>query len=298
MPSQSPQLPMPAHRRHHPPWLKVRAPGGPEYEALRKLVHEQGLHTVCESATCPNIGECWNNRSLTIMILGNICTRRCGFCDVSTGRPGPVDAGEPQRVALALSRLNLKHAVITSVDRDDLPDGGAATWAETIRAIRRQSPFMTIEALIGDFKGRHGDQTLVFDSRPNILAHNLETVPRLSREVRPQARYDRSLELIGQAKAHGLKTKSGLMLGLGETLAEVKTVMEDLLSSGCDLLTLGQYLRPSKEHLPVARFVPPEEFQELGDFGMKIGYQHVEAAPLVRSSYHADKQAQMEFQVP
>lgn len=281
-------LPVP---RKSPPWLKVRAPGGANYQSLLKLVREQRLHTVCESASCPNIGECWSNRSLTIMILGNVCTRSCGFCDVLTGRPGTVDEDEPNRVAYVLSQLELRHTVITSVDRDELKDGGSTIWARTIEAVRRACPEMTIEALISDFKGRAEDLDRVFAARPDILAHNLETVPRLNRLVRPQAGYLRSLGVIQRAKSSGLLTKSGLMLGLGETDDEIREVMQDLVASGCDVLTLGQYLRPSPKHLPVTRFVPPEVFADFRVYGMSLGFKHVEAGPLVRSSYHADAQA-------
>jgi lipoic acid synthetase len=231
------------------------------------------------------------------MILGNVCTRSCGFCDVETGRPGAVDEDEPERVALVLSQLNLRHTVITSVDRDDLKDGGSTIWARTLEAARRLCPWMTLEALIGDFKGREADLDRVFGARPEILAHNLETVPRLNRKVRPQATYARSLAVISRAKSQGLQTKSGLMLGLGETLEEVQEVMRDLQSAGCDLLTLGQYLRPSPAHLPVERYVEPSEFQGLKAYGEMLGFRHVESGPLVRSSYHADRQAAAEFEV-
>lgn len=277
--------------RKFPPWLKVRAPGGKNYQALLALVKEQRLHTVCESASCPNIGECWSNRTLTIMILGNVCTRACGFCDVATGRPGTVDEDEPARVAHVLSQLELRHTVITSVDRDELKDGGAAIWARTITTVREKCPGMTIETLIPDFKGKAVDLDTVFAARPDILAHNLETVPRLNRRVRPQAGYLRSLGVLQRARAQGLLTKSGLMLGLGETLEEIREVMSDLHASGCEILTLGQYLRPSPKHLPVERFVSPEEFITLREYGEALGFLHVESGPLVRSSYHADSQA-------
>lgn len=277
--------------RKFPPWLKVRAPGGKNYQELLALVKEQRLHTVCESASCPNIGECWSNRTLTIMILGNICTRSCGFCDVATGRPGSVDEEEPERVAHLLSQLSLRHTVITSVDRDELKDGGARIWARTIEVVREKCPGMTIEVLIPDFKGREADMDAVFRARPDILAHNMETVPRLSRRVRPQAGYLRSLGVLQRARSQGLLTKSGMMLGLGETLEEVQEVMRDLYTSGCEIVTLGQYLRPSPRHLPVERFVTPEEFAQLREYGMSLGLKHVESGPLVRSSYHADSQA-------
>lgn len=280
-----------AIKRKFPEWLKVRAPGGENYHSLLRLVREQRLHTVCESASCPNIGECWSHRSLTIMILGNVCTRSCGFCDVLTGRPGTVDEDEPRRVAETLSQLGLRHTVITSVDRDELKDLGAGIWARTIQEVKRACPEMTLEVLIPDFKGRAAELDLVFATRPDILAHNLETVPRLNRRVRPQAGYLRSLGVIERARAQGLLTKSGLMLGLGERDDEIQEVMRDLFAAGCEVLTLGQYLRPSQKHLPVDRFVPPETFASLRAYGMSLGFKHVESGPLVRSSYHADQQA-------
>lgn len=282
----------PSMRQPKPPWLKVRLPGGDTYFELKRLVREQNLHTVCESASCPNIGECWSRRSLTIMILGGVCTRSCGFCDVPTGRPVGLDLEEPARVAEALSRLDLRHTVITSVNRDELPDGGSGVWAETVLAARAASPAMTIEVLIPDFKGSHSALQTVLDARPDIVAHNLETVPRLYRQVRPQADYAQSLELLERAKAAGFSTKSSLMLGLGESLAEVREVLRDLRAVRCDGLTLGQYLRPSSAHLPVVRFVPPEEFRELRLHALDLGFVHVASGPLVRSSYHADEQAQ------
>ena len=285
------KLPVLGQSRNHPEWLKVRAPGGPVYDSLKGMVQELGLHTVCESATCPNIGECWSRRSLTIMILGNICTRSCGFCDVITGRPGIADPNEPVRVAEAISRLNLRHVVITSVDRDDMEDGGAAIWAETIVRARERCPQTTIEVLVSDFQGIEADQETVFAARPDILAHNLETVARLQKSVRPQARYDRSLQVMTRARGAGLPAKSGLMLGMGETITEVEEALRDLVSAGCELVTLGQYLRPSPQHLPVQRFVPPDEFAHLKDLGLSLGFRHVESGPLVRSSYHADAQA-------
>lgn len=275
----------------HPRWMKVRAPGGPVYEEMRALVKEQKLHTVCESATCPNIGECWSRRSLTIMILGNICTRSCGFCDVITGRPGVVDINEPIRVAETIAHLKLRHVVITSVDRDDLDDGGASIWAETVTRVREKSPGTTIEILVPDFKGVADDLDTVFESKPEILAHNLETVERLQKSVRPQARYTRSLQVLSRARAAGLRVKSGLMLGLGETYGEIEAALRDLSSAGCHMMTLGQYLRPSPKHLPVDRFVPPEEFDALKKYALSLGFSHVESGPLVRSSYHADEQA-------
>ncbi len=276
--------------RRHPPWIKARLPAGETYLDVRRLVHEQKLHTVCESASCPNIGECWNRRALTIMILGDICTRSCRFCDVATGRPLPPDADEPRRVADTLAALGLRHTVITCVDRDDLPDGGAGHWAETVRRVKQRCPDMTLEVLTGDFKGRTEDVDTVLDAGPDVFAHNLETVPRLSREVRVQASYPRSYRVLEHAKARGAITKTGLMLGLGETLDEVREVLAEARAIGVDILTLGQYLRPSKQHLPIARYVEPAEFDRLKAEALALGFPHVESGPLVRSSYHADGQ--------
>ncbi len=273
-----------------PPWLKVRMPGGEGYNGLKSLVKELDLHTVCEEASCPNIGECWNARELTLMILGDTCTRSCGFCDVATGRPAPPDLDEPRRVAEALSRLDLAHAVITSVDRDELADGGASIWAETIRRVKQACPDMTLEVLVPDFRGSTAQADIVLAAKPDVFAHNTETVPRLYRTVRPQARYDWSVALLAHAKASGAITKTGLMLGLGETDDEVVAVMRDLAAAGTDILTLGQYLRPSRRHLAVERFVPPEGFAALAEQGRALGLRHVEAGPLVRSSYHAGSQ--------
>ena len=282
----------------HPPWIKARMPSGETFMDVRSLVHGLNLHTVCESASCPNIGECWNHRALTIMILGGVCTRSCQFCDVPTGRPEPVDTDEPRRVALALSSLNLRHTVITSVDRDDLPDGGAAIWAETIRRVREACPQMTLEVLTGDFKGNTADVDTVLRAAPHLFSHNLETVPRLSRQVRVQARYDRSYAVLAHAKKQGAVVKTGLMLGLGEELDEVKQVLEQLRGLGCDIVTLGQYLRPSLKHLPVARYVHPDEFAALKEWALALGFPHVESGPLVRSSYHADQQARALHNLP
>lgn len=275
-----------------PPWLKVRLSIKPEYFEVRNLVREAGLNTVCESASCPNIGECWSRRALTFMILGNVCTRSCGFCDVMTGRPGTVDADEPRRVADALAGLNLRYAVITSVDRDDLPDGGAAIWAETIRRIKAACPTMGLEVLTPDFKGNLDDVAVVVGARPDVFAHNIETVARLHAEVRPQARYARTLAVLAHAKAAGATTKSGLMLGLGEEDHEVVETMRSLRAHGVDIVNLGQYLRPSPRHLPVRRWVTPEQFEALADAGREMGFLHVEAGALVRSSYRADMQAE------
>jgi lipoic acid synthetase len=268
-------------------------PSGDGYFELRQLVREQKLHTVCESASCPNIGECWNRKSLTIMILGGICTRSCQFCDVPTGRPLPADPDEPRRVAETLAKLELRHTVITCVDRDDLADGGAAHWAETIRRCKELSPEMTLEVLTGDFKGDTSAVDTVLAAGPDVFAHNLETVPRLSRQVRVQASYPRSFAVLAHAKSRGAITKSGIMLGLGEDLDEVRSVINQLSELGLDILTLGQYLQPSLSHLQVARFVAPDEFADLREYALASGIPHVEAGPLVRSSYHADNQADL-----
>ncbi|WP_428268292.1 lipoyl synthase [Haliangium sp.] len=280
-------------RRRHPPWIKVKLPTQRSFFEVRDLVHGQKLHTVCESAGCPNIGECWSRRALTIMILGDICTRSCRFCDVSTGRPLPPDPDEPRRVAEMLRGLDLEHTVITCVDRDDLADGGAAHWAETIRRVKQACPTMSLEVLTGDFKGQTGDVDTVLAAEPDVFAHNLETVPRLSRQVRVQASYPRSYAILEHARHRGAITKTGLMLGLGEDRAEVEAVLSELRDLGVDIVTLGQYLQPSKKHLPVARYLPPEEFDELRAYALALGIPHVESGPLVRSSYHADGQADM-----
>jgi lipoyl synthase len=268
-------------------------PGGDGYRDLRQMAAELKLHTVCQSASCPNIGECWNNRALTIMILGDICTRSCRFCDVKTGRPLPVDEDEPERVARMLAALDLNHTVITSVDRDDLADGGAAIWAGTLQACHRLAPRMTIEVLVGDFKGDLDDVDTVIDAMPDVFAHNLETVPRLSRQVRVQARYDRSFAVLRRGRERGALTKTGLMLGLGERLDEVREVIDELAALGLTILTLGQYLQPSKKHLEIARYVHPDEFAALRDYALERGIPHVESGPLVRSSYHAEGQAEL-----
>ncbi len=274
-----------------PSWLKVRMPTGGQFAEVRKLVAQHHLHTVCESARCPNVGHCWSRRTATFMILGDVCTRNCRFCAVKTGKPTAVDLDEPRRVAEAVRTLNLRYAVITSVTRDDLEDGGASIFAETIRQIRAAVPGCQVEVLIPDFKGSAAALRTVLDAKPDVLNHNLETVPRLYRQVRPQANYARSLQVLERARRAGFVTKSGLMLGLGESLDEVKEVMRDLRSVGCQILTLGQYLQPTRQHLPVARFVPPKEFDALRDYGLAIGFQHVASGPLVRSSFHADEQA-------
>jgi lipoyl synthase len=268
----------------------MKMPSGAAFFDLRSRVHQLGLHTVCESASCPNIGECWNRKSLTIMILGGVCTRSCQFCDVPTGRPAPPDPDEPERVATMLAELSLRHTVVTCVDRDDLKDGGAAHWAATIRAVKARSPELVLEVLTGDFKGDTGCVDTVLAAGPDVFAHNLETVPRLSRQVRVQASYARSYAVLKHAKLRGAITKTGLMLGLGETLEEVRQVLRETREIGVDILTLGQYLRPSRQHLPVARYVPPEEFAQLKEDAYALGFPHVESGPMVRSSYHADGQ--------
>ncbi len=273
-----------------PRWLRAPAPVGDNYRELKSLIDRLGLHTVCESAACPNVGECWNRRTATFMILGNVCTRRCGFCAVSKGAPLPVDYDEPRRVAEAVRALGLRHAVITSVNRDDRGDGGAELFALTIRAIRAAVPGCRVEVLVPDFQGSREALRAVMDASPDVLNHNTETVPRLYRQVRLGARYERSLEMLAYARqlAPGVPTKSGLMLGLGELRREILAVMEDLRAHGVQILTLGQYLRPSPKHLPVVRFAAPEEFAEFRSIGRAMGFRHVESGPLVRSSYHAD----------
>lgn len=278
-------------QRHLPPWFKVRLERGSHYLELKKIVKGLNLHTVCEEARCPNLWDCWNRRTATFMILGDICTRSCGFCAVKTGRPTELDLGEPERVAQAVRTLGLKHAVITSVNRDELLDGGAGIFARTIEKIREQLPDCRVEVLIPDFKGSYEALLTVLSAGPDILNHNTETVPRLYSVVRPQAKYQRSLELLQRAKAFGAVTKTGLMLGLGESMEEVRAVMQDLVEIQCDILTLGQYLQPIKDHLPVARYYHPDEFAQLKEEGLALGFRHVEAGPLVRSSYHADEQA-------
>jgi len=285
--------PEPAAREplpRHPPWIRAKLPTGRVYFDLRERVHALGLNTVCESASCPNVGECWSARSLTLMILGGVCTRSCKFCDVPTGRPAPPDPGEPERVATILAELGLAHAVVTCVTRDDLPDGGAAHWAATIRAIRARCPDLVLEALVSDFKGSLRDADTVLDAGPDVFAHNLETVPRLSRQVRVQASVERSLDVLGHAHARGALTKSGLMLGLGESLDEVRETLRLLRGAGVAILTLGQYLRPSRQHLAVERHVTPDEFTALKQEALAMGFAHVESGPLVRSSYHASNQ--------
>ncbi len=277
-----------------PPWLKVPAPGGPNYAELKHLMRDLELHTVCEEAHCPNIGECWEHRAATFMILGDVCTRNCTYCAVAHGTPAALDRGEPVRLATAVERMGLRHVVITSVDRDDLPNGGAEMFAVAIAEIRRRTPGTSVEVLIPDFKGSEQALAIVVDAKPDILNHNLETVERLYRLARPGGRYPRALELLRKAKEldGSLLTKSGLICGLGEEWDELLLAMRDLRSQGVDILTIGQYLRPSSQHLPIARYYRPDEFAELRRLGMAMGYRHVEAGPLVRSSYHAWEQVE------
>src|SRR5579859_5401248 len=276
-----------------PAWLKARAPMGDNYHALKKLARTLDLHTVCESAQCPNIGECWNHRTATFMLLGNLCTRRCGFCAVPKGKPEPLDWDEPRRVAEAVATLGLKHAVITSVNRDDDNIGGARIFAQTIEEVRRVASDCRVEVLIPDFQGIEEALRIVLDARPNVLNHNTETVPRLYRAVRSGARYERTLRLLERSKeiSPDIATKSGVMVGLGEDIAELLQVFRDLATRKVDILTVGQYLRPSRDHLPIARFYTPQEFEFLKDEALRMGFRHVESGPLVRSSYHAHEQA-------
>ena len=275
-----------------PSWLRARLPGGPGYHAVRELVEGHGLHTVCQSAQCPNLGECWARGTATVMILGNICTRSCHFCAIQTGRPTELDLGEPARVADAVAKMRLRHVVLTSVARDELADGGASVWAATIRAVRYCNPHTAIEVLVPDFKGRLPDIDTVLAARPDIFNHNVETVERLQKPVRVQARYDRSRSVLRHAKSRGFTTKTGLMLGLGERPEEVEQTLRDVVSDGVEILTIGQYLQPTRQHLPVDRWVTPEEFLRWKEFGLSIGLGVVESGPLVRSSYHADEQSQ------
>jgi lipoic acid synthetase len=274
-----------------PTWLRAKLPNGPGYTAVRQLVEGQGLHTVCQSAQCPNLGECWSRGTATVMILGNICTRSCNFCAIQTGRPTELDLGEPARVADAVARMNLRHVVITSVARDELADGGAGVWAATIRAVRHRNPQTAIEVLVPDFKGHLPDVDTVLAARPDIFNHNVETVERLQKPVRVQARYDRSRAVLRHAKTRGFTIKTGIMLGLGERPEEIEQTLRDLVSDQVEILTIGQYLQPTKQHLPVDRWVTPEEFQQWKQFGLSIGLGVVESGPLVRSSYHADEQS-------
>ena len=272
-----------------PRWLRVKLPTGESYKKVRSLVSEHKLHTICESGNCPNMGECWGAGTATFMILGNICTRSCGFCNVSTGRPLPADLKEPARVANSIKLMKVKHGVITSVDRDDLKDGGSIIWAETVKAVREASPTTTMETLIPDFAGKWENLQRIIDVAPEIVSHNIETVRRLTKEVRIQAKYDRSLEVLRRLKKGGMKTKSGIMLGLRESEEEVIESLEDLRSVHVDVLTIGQYLQPTAKHLPVVDFITPEKFKDYKEIGLKMGFRFVESGPLVRSSYHAEK---------
>ena len=272
-----------------PSWLRVKLPTGESFKHVRGLVDTHKLHTICESGNCPNMGECWGEGTATFMILGNTCTRSCGFCAVATGRPDPVDWDEPQRVAEAIHLMRVKHAVITSVDRDELKDGGSVIWYNTIKAVKSLNPATTLETLIPDFKGEKENIQRVMDAAPDVVSHNIETVERLTRQVRIQAKYWRSMEVIRTLKAGGMRTKSGIMLGLGEHKEEVVQTLKDLSENGCDVVTIGQYLQPTKKHLPVHRFVHPDEFAELKEIGYALGLDYVESGPLVRSSYHSER---------
>jgi len=288
------QIASPTEPQRKPAWLKVKAPGGPTYVALQRMMRDLKLHTVCEEAHCPNIGECWEHKAATFMILGDVCTRNCAYCAVAHGTPQALDLGEPVRLAEAVEQMGLRHVVITSVDRDDLPNGGAEIFAACIAEIRRRLPDTSIEVLIPDFKGNPTALRIVVDAKPDILNHNLETIERLYRIARPGGRYSRALELLARAKAYDpdLLTKSGIICGLGEDWDELLGSMRDLRSQGVDILTLGQYLRPSDQHLPIARWYTPDEFAELKQFGLGLGFRHVESGPLVRSSYHAWEQVE------
>ncbi len=287
--SENNTLPLTKPQSNKPSWLKVKLPTGENYRNVRATVDANRLHTICQSGNCPNMGECWGAGTATFMILGNICTRSCGFCAVATGRPKAVDLKEPQRVAEAVQLMKVKHCVITSVDRDDLKDGGAAIWVETINTIREKCPGVTLETLIGDFQGDPELVAKIAEVRPEIVSHNLETVRRLTKQVRIQAKYDRSLAVLKMLSDAGVKTKSGIMLGLGETFDEILESMDDLRNSGVSILTLGQYLQPTPEHLPVKEFIHPDKFAELKLIGLQKGFRYVESGPLVRSSYHAEK---------
>jgi len=277
-------------QKRRPHWLKIKLPGGPGFSKVHDIVRDEKLCTVCQSARCPNIAECWSRQTATFMLLGDICTRNCRFCAVTSGKPGPVDFSEPLRVANAVKALNLKYAVVTSVTRDDVADGGAGIFAETIRQIRITKPDCRVEVLIPDFKGSETALHTVLEANPDVLNHNVETVPVLYSRVRPQADYRQSLEVLKRAADYGSKTKSGIMVGIGETDSQVYNVMKDLLSVDCKMLTIGQYLQPSKDHAPIERFVTPEEFDDYKKVGLEMGFDHIESGPLVRSSYHADEQ--------
>ena len=285
MPDVTPAVPT-----RKPKWLRVKLPTGENYKHVRSLVDQYKLHTICESGHCPNMGECWGEGTATFMILGNICTRSCGFCNVATGRPLPVDWDEPDRVGRSIKLMKVKHAVLTSVDRDDLPDGGSILWAETIKAVRRISPGTTMETLIPDFRGNERQLDRILEAAPEVISHNMETVRRLTRQVRIQAQYDRSLAVLKYLKDHGAhRTKTGIMLGLGETVDEVRAALYELREARVDVVTLGQYLQPTPKHLPVQAFIEPEIFDTLGQEAKSLGFIHVESGPLVRSSYHAEK---------
>ena len=274
-----------------PSWLRAKLPSGPEYGRVRNLVDENQLHTVCQSAQCPNMGECWSRGTATLMILGNICTRSCSFCAIQTGKPTELDLAEPPRVADAVAKMGLKHCVLTSVARDDLPDGGAKVWAATIRAVRYRNPNTAIEVLVPDFKGDFHNLNLVLDAKPDIFNHNLETVERLQKPIRKTAQYQRSLDVLSHAKSRGFPIKSGIMLGLGEKEVEIQKALHDLAKIGLNVLTLGQYLQPSSEYVPIDRWVTPKEFDSWKDEAHKLGIEVVESGPLVRSSYHAEEQS-------
>lgn len=276
-------------KRTKPDWLRVKLPIGESYKHVRNLVDKHKLHTICESGNCPNMGECWGEGTATFMILGNTCTRSCGFCAVATGRPDPIDWDEPQRVAEAIHLMKVKHAVITSVDRDEVKDGGSIIWYNTIKAVKALNPNTTLETLIPDFKGQKENIQRIIDAAPEVVSHNIETVERLTRQVRIQAKYWRSMEVIKTLKEGGMRTKSGIMLGLGETKEEVVQTLRDLKGAGCDVVTIGQYLQPTKKHLSVQRFVHPDEFREYKEIGYEIGLDYVESGPLVRSSYHSER---------
>lgn len=276
-------------REKKPSWLKVKLPIGENYRHVRQLVDHHKLHTICESGNCPNMGECWGAGTATFMILGNTCTRSCGFCAVATGRPDAVDWDEPQRVAEAIHLMKVKHAVLTSVDRDELKDGGSIIWANTVKAVRALNPDTTLETLIPDFKGETENIARIIEVAPEVVSHNIETTERLTRRVRIQAKYHRSMQVIRTLKEGGMRTKSGIMLGLGETREEVIQTLRDLHDNGCDVVTIGQYLQPTPKHLPVERFVHPDEFAEYQEIGYSLGLDHVESGPLVRSSYHSEK---------
>ena len=278
-----------AEKIKKPDWLRVKLPIGKEYAQVRQIVTEHKLHTICESGNCPNMGECWGNGTATFMILGNVCTRSCGFCNVHTGKPLPADPEEPKMVAESIRLMKLKHAVITSVDRDDLKDGGSMIWEETVNEVRKACPGITMETLIGDFQGKWENLQRIINLHPEIVSHNLETVRRLTKQVRVQAKYDRSLEVLKRLKEDGMKTKSGIMLGLGETEEEVYETMDDLRNIGVDILTIGQYMQPTKNHLLVIEFIKPEIFAKYNEIGLNKGFRFVESGPLIRSSYHAER---------